>query len=263
MASEQPPEPDYALHYVAFNDLSEANYARAAVWYRWLLADVLRGLPPSARILDVGCGPGLLVESLLKSGFTAVTGIDTSESLVSEAKKRGLPVHHVSADYIDNSPSNDDTAYDVIFLLDVLEHVSIPRQLSFLRGIRRRLRDQGRLVVSVPNANSSLASRWRYIDWTHTTAFTESSLRFVLGGAGFTAVRLLPHEFHMRPRLPFLVRSGVLHWWLHLLMRGFRRLEMVGELGSQGWTIPLSLNLLAVASVAPDLSSAGRRSVVT
>jgi 2-polyprenyl-3-methyl-5-hydroxy-6-metoxy-1,4-benzoquinol methylase len=246
--NEQLATVDYADHYAAVNDLSAGRYEAAVAWYRRLLADVLCDLPLDAAILDVGCGAGLLLHALRASGFTTVSGIDPSASLCAIAQARGLPVRCEPEGFVETASARSQDRYDVIFLLDVLEHIPVIRHMAFLRGLHGLLRPAGRLVVSVPNANSALAARWRYIDWTHETAFTEHSLRFVLTSSGFRDVRLLVHEFFARPRLPFLIRRSVLHWWLHRLMRGFRRLQVVGELGAQGWSVPLSLNLLAVAT---------------
>lgn len=239
---------DYATYYEAVNDLSENAYEAAAVRYQRLFRPLLRDLPRDAAILDAGCGAGLLIHALRSAGFTNLTGIDPSASLCARAIARGLPVRQIAADSIETASGEITERYDVIFLLDVLEHIPTSRQIGFLRGLYSLLHSGGRLVVSVPNATSGLATRWRYNDWTHEASFTEHSLRFVLKTSGFHDIRFLPHEFFRRPRFPFLVRRSVLHWWLHRLMRGFRRLQVVGELGTEGWSVPLSLNLLAVAA---------------
>jgi SAM-dependent methyltransferase len=254
--NDGPESPDYATYYAAVNDLTDAAYASTSAWYGRLLADVLHGVPRDAAILDVGCGAGLLVNALRNAGYTAVSGVDPAASLIAVAAGRGLPCRVVSDEFIEQDAASLAGTCDAIFLLDVLEHVPVGRQLGFLKGLRVMLRPGGRLVVSVPNATSAVAARWRYNDWTHTSAFTEHSLRFVLLGAGFGEPRFVPHEFFHRPRLPFLVRRGVLFWWLHRLFRGLRRLEVVAELGQQGWAIPLSVNLLAVAA-KPSSASGG------
>jgi 2-polyprenyl-3-methyl-5-hydroxy-6-metoxy-1,4-benzoquinol methylase len=246
--------PDYGAHYAAVNNLGDATYASTAAWYGRLLEAILPTIPRSASILDVGCGAGLLVHALRQAGFTNVAGVDPTVSLVQVAAGRGLPCRQVPEDFVEQAGGGPDGEHDVIFLLDVLEHIPVDRQLAFLRGLRRLLRPGGRLVLSVPNGSSTVAARWRYIDWTHTSAFTEHSLRYVLLSTGFDAPKLYPHEFFPRPRLPLLVRPGVLRWWLHRCFRMLRRLEVVAELGPQGWAIPLSVNLLAVAenpAVAP------------
>jgi SAM-dependent methyltransferase len=245
-------QPDYGTYYAAVNNnLGDATYGSTAAWYGRLLGGILPSIARDASILDVGCGAGLLVNALRQAGFTNVAGVDPTESLVRVAAARGLPCRVVSEDFVEKASSDLDGGHDVIFLLDVLEHIPVNRQLGFLRGLRGMLRPGGRLILSVPNASSTVAARWRYNDWTHTSAFTEHSLRYVLISAGFGEPRFLPHEFGRRPRLPFLVRPAVLYWWMHRGFRLLRRLEMVAELGAQGWTIPLTVNLLATADNAP------------
>jgi SAM-dependent methyltransferase len=216
------------------------------------LSEILPTIARDASILDVGCGAGLLVNALRQAGFTNVVGVDPTESLVHVAAARGLPCRVVSDDFVEKASSDQNGWHDVIFLLDVLEHIPVNRQLGFLHGLRGMLRPGGRLVVSVPNASSTVAARWRYNDWTHTSAFTEHSLRYILISAGFGEPRFMSHEFFHRPRLPFLVRPGVLFWWMHRGFRLLRRLEVVAELGPQGWTIPLTVNLLATADNVPQ-----------
>jgi SAM-dependent methyltransferase len=129
-----------------------------------------------------------------------------------------------------------------------VEHVPKEFHLDLLRSIHQSLEPEGRLILTVPNANSSLAARWRYIDWTHETSFTEHSLDFVLSNAGFQKITIQPAEFLFRPRFFYLPISGSRHWWAFCFFRFFRRLEMMAELGpDQGRKIPLSLKLLAIA----------------
>jgi SAM-dependent methyltransferase len=247
--------PDYAVYYAAMNDLSDATYASTSALYGRLLRRVLDKLPRDAAILDVGCGAGFLVNALQQEGFTKVDGIDACATLVEVARSRGLPCTAVSEDYVEAESRSRADRYQAIFLLDVLEHIPVARQIGFLSALRGMLRSDGVLVLSVPNATSTLAPRWRYNDWTHTSAFTEHSLAFVLTAAGFQAIRYMPHEFMHRPRYPLLLRGSVLHWLLHRAFRGLRRLQVVAELGPQGWSVPLSLNLLAVATASSAAAS--------
>ena len=111
------------------------------------------------------------------------------------------------------------------------------------------LADGGRLICTVPNANSSLAPRWRYIDWTHTSSFTEHSLDLLLYSAGLREIRILPGEVARTVPYPWIPRKASLTYFAWRFFRGMRRLELMAELGAaQARHIPLSLNLLAVAS---------------
>jgi hypothetical protein len=49
-----------------------------------------------------------------------------------------------------------------VLLLDVLEHFPNEQQIPLLAAIHRSLVPGGRLIVKTPNANSIVASRWRY-----------------------------------------------------------------------------------------------------
>ena len=121
--------------------------------------------------------------------------------------------------------------------------------MAFVTSMREALSDEANLICTVSNANASLAARWRYIDWTHTTSFTEHSLDFLLHNAGFRNIRILPGEAGRSVRFPWLPRRVSFGYWAWRFFRFLRRLEMMAEFGSeQGRTIPLSLNLMAIAS---------------
>jgi SAM-dependent methyltransferase len=239
---------DYTVHYKKWHDGSDADYDNAAAFYGRVLAEPLSGLGTGVRILDVGCGTGLLVNALLKRGYEHVVGVDTSEAQIACAIQRGLPCRHVGENWLFAEGIERPGTYDAVFLLDVLEHVPIHQQLAFVRAITTLLSDDSILVVTVPNANSAISARMRYIDWTHTTAFTEHSLDYVLLNAGFATVQHLSYEFHARPRLPWVPRPGVMRWAIWRAFRMLRRLEAYAELGKEGWGVPLGPNLLAVAT---------------
>ncbi len=73
---------------------NSARFFRAlqdAPWYGDFLAPVteeLLQLPEEARILDVGCGPGKLMEEVLKGGMYRFTGADINREMLQEARSR-------------------------------------------------------------------------------------------------------------------------------------------------------------------------------
>ncbi len=243
-------EIDYSLHYAKWHDHSDAHYAFNAAFYARLLRPVLPMLPLDSRILDVGCGSGLLVHALLELGYAQSRGIDSSAQQITVARQRGLPCELSEAAHIHRLADTRPGELDAIFLMDVLEHVPVAEQMALVQALQRLLAPGGRLVVSVPNANSSFASRWRYLDWTHQCLFTEHSLEFVLLNQGFTDIRFLPYEYGEAPRWPYAHRPAFWVAALRRLVRGFRRLEAIGEMGRQGLHVPLGPNLLAVARTA-------------
>jgi 2-polyprenyl-3-methyl-5-hydroxy-6-metoxy-1,4-benzoquinol methylase len=235
---------DYSLHYSKYHDNSAAHFAKISKFLLRLLDPVLHRLPKDASIMDVGCGTGLLVNALQCAGYRSVCGVDISPHQILEAQRRQLPCKVVSQSYVQELARTEPGSLDAIFLLDVLEHLELDNQVDFLKALRQLLRSDGCLVISVPNANSSFASRWRYTDWTHRTSFTESSLEFVLRNSGYTSLTFHPYEFGGKATFPYLHRVSFWASVVRGLFRLLRRIEAMAELGREGIRIPLSLNLL-------------------
>lgn len=87
------------------------------------------------RVLDVGCGGGLLCEPLARQGY-AVTGLDKSVEAIEVARRHaeamGLPVAYTCQDLAEvaaHCRTHKDEAYDFVSLLEVLEHVDDPGSL--------------------------------------------------------------------------------------------------------------------------------------
>jgi SAM-dependent methyltransferase len=241
---------DYSLHYSKWHGESDEYFAASAQFHRQLLAPILLNINCGAQILDIGCGTGLLVNALQQTGFQQVSGIDISPQQIAVALKRGLPCRLVDEHYLANEARIAPNSLDVVFLLDVLEHLEVDKQLPLLSSVHALLRPGGGMVVSVPNANSTFAMRWRHVDWTHHASFTEHSLEFVVRNAGFETISYFPYEFGVKPTFPYIHRLSFWTWVLRKFVRLFRRLEAVGELGREGLRIPLGLNLLGVAKKA-------------
>lgn len=182
-------------------------------------------------------------------GYEMVLGVDTDAGQVQAARRRGLMVE-MSA----NTGTwllEHHAAFDFILAIDLIEHVPVAEQIDFVSALAGALSPSGCLLCRVPNANSSLAGRYRYIDWTHACSFTEHSLDFLLYHGGFKHIDVFATETVVRPRWWWLPVGGSRHWWVFRMVRLWRRLEMMAELGpDQGRTVPLSLNLLARARKA-------------
>ena len=240
---------DYNYHYSKWHDGSASDRQAMEDYYRsfWPELDPTTKRGP---VLDIGCGTGLLLSFLVKQGYAEATGVDTSPTQVAVAQANGLNAIHVrdTRQWLERC----DLQPQVMTMFDVLEHVPTQEQIPLLRAVQNAMAPGASLVLTVPNASSSFGLRWRYIDWTHCCSFSEHSLDFVMHNAGFEHIEIRPIEFMRRPRLPWLPRKRVIHWWLFLAFRLFRRLEAVAELGfEQGRAVPLSLNLVAVAKKPP------------
>lgn len=236
---------DYTRYYLKWHQETPAHRKQMVLYYHRLLSAYLPE-DKAAKIFDVGCGMGLAMTALQQLGYKNVSGIDADKNQVALAEAAGLSVKHVedSVAFLQKQAG----VMDLVLCLDVLEHIPKTGQLAFALAIREAIRPGGRAIFSVPNANSALASRWRYNDWTHQTSFTEHSIDFLLFNAGFPKICAFPYEFVVRPRWIWLPRKSTLLWALFRFYRLWRRGEMIAELGpTQGRSVPLSLNLLVVA----------------
>ena len=104
--------------------------------------------PKSARVLDAGCGEGVLVEEY--SDRLAIEGIDPnySSDRVRTGSLTALPFA--------------DATFDRALCLDVLEHLSFEEQPRALAELFRTLKPGGELLVSVPNL-AHLQSRVHFV----------------------------------------------------------------------------------------------------
>lgn len=237
---------DYSHYYRRWHPETPEHQAEMSSFYRRVLG---RHLPAdkSATVLDVGCGGGYALAALREMGFTGLTGVESDAGQVASCVQKGLSVE-LAADSIAFLRERAGQ-FQLLLCLDVIEHVPHDVQLRFVTELAAALAPGGRLICTVPNASSALASHWRHNDWTHHTCFTACSLDFLLHNAGFADIHVGEAEFLTRPAnwwLPFA--SGARHWWAFRFFRTWRRLEVMAELGPQhGRTVPLSLNLLGTA----------------
>ena len=104
------------------------------------------------KILDIGCGGGLLSEPMARLGADVV-GADAAERNIPvaqiHAQQSGLEIdyRHTSAEKITES---GDT-FDVILNMEVIEHVADP--LGFLTACRQLLKPNGLMICSTINRN--------------------------------------------------------------------------------------------------------------
>jgi 2-polyprenyl-3-methyl-5-hydroxy-6-metoxy-1,4-benzoquinol methylase len=151
-------------------------------WYRArrdVLASVIArkvALPNHARILEIGCGTGHNLGMLARFGNVDAIEIDEHS--------RGIAAERLGRD-VGASPLPElagvaDQSYDMIALLDVLEHVEDDR--AALVSIAQRLATGGTMLVTVPQhpwmwSGHDVANH-------HHRRYTKASLRRVIAAAG-------------------------------------------------------------------------------
>ena len=113
-----------------------------------------RSILEGKKILDVGCGGGILAEALSELGAN-VTGIDASENTIGVAKSHSKSINS-NVRFIQNTieefiASNPDEKFDVITCLEMLEHVPSPGEI--IKNCSDILKKDGDIFFSTINRN--------------------------------------------------------------------------------------------------------------
>jgi len=158
---------------------------------RYLSAKMIEKVLPfvsDGRWLDIGFGNGSLLFTAKEYGFKPY-GVDLREANVTQLKSLG-----VEASCCDIAELDMNEEFNVISMMDVLEHVPYPKR--GLLDAHRLLRPDGVLFISMPNSESMA---WEFLDnqnanpyWgeiEHYHNFSRTRLYGLLNDHGFSPVR--------------------------------------------------------------------------
>jgi SAM-dependent methyltransferase len=214
--------------------------------------------------LDIGCGPGVLINQMRSRGWK-VRGTERSPS----AAKQARDVFHLDVSAVDvEELAATGASYDAVILWHVAEHLHTPEVT--VRAIARLIRPGGVLLVAVPNFGSPEArigrAGWFHLDVPrHLVHFTPATLTAILDATGFRPVKVthLVPEYDLfsfvqtaenRLGLPANLLYDVLRRPEARLRRNQNGRLLAGV--AVGLAVPLSM---AAAVIAP-LAAAARRS---
>ena len=143
-------------------------------WFRSrrrFIRDLLRKCPRNARILDIGCSSGILLDELREDGFHTenLFGIDISETAIQNCKKNDLPNTFV----MNGQQITLAEKFDIIIASDCLEHIK-DDELA-LANWYRLLNQNGNIYIFVP-AFMSLWSNHDKVNM-HYRRYTLSDLK--------------------------------------------------------------------------------------
>jgi SAM-dependent methyltransferase len=175
------------MNYFEYRDVRPDDYATPRV-PAYLARQLARKREPA--ILDFGCGLGQLLVALKSAGFNALEGLDVDPRAIAQCRALGFTCHDGAA----NGPAfyeHHHGRYDFVIMSHVLEHFPKELIIEQLARIKQLLKEDGALIVMVPNAQSATGAYWAYEDFTHNLLFTSGSLRYVLRAAGFSRVDFL------------------------------------------------------------------------
>jgi SAM-dependent methyltransferase len=181
-------ELDDVIHF--YEGLEDEGYEAGRPQRQLQLSQILahvRRYREGGRLLDIGAASGILVAHAQQMGYQA-EGVEPSRWLQQKAAERDVPVHQGTFPH-PCCPG----PFDVVTLVDVIEHVTRP--LCLLRAIRSSLAPHGVLAVVTPDVRSLAAHvlgwHWWHYRVAHVGYFDRSTLELVARRAGF-----IPVAFH-------------------------------------------------------------------
>ena len=129
----------------------DPSWAYAPTYFRKMayIDSLIAPLPAETRIVDIGCGEGVLVEKYIAQG-RRIEGLDLNyrSPLVRQGNILEMP-------YPEGS-------FDAALALDVIEHLQFNKQLQALREVHRILTPGGLFIAAIPNL-AHLNSRIRLL----------------------------------------------------------------------------------------------------
>lgn len=165
---------------------------------RWLIREYLRP-GPDDRVLDVGCGSGVVAAAIADSPVRECIGVDGNPDAIAFAENQlqrsNLRFVHGLVDELDFA----DASFDACCCLELIEHIHEPQGRALVASIWRLLRPGGRLLITTPNYRSA----WPLIEWgldylgavpklvgdQHVAFYSHSRLRSLWDSGGWQPLR--------------------------------------------------------------------------
>jgi len=186
---------DYENYYTYFNKYGAAPTITEETLelfghYKGIFDAVVK---KDARILDVGCAGGILLDFLKESGYNKVAGLDPSEDCVKKMSDRGIE-SYLGSIYSVN-PAIPGKSFDLIILSGVMEHLFDVQKA--VQTLDRYLEDSGKIFIGVPDAaryGDYFNSFSYYFNFEHINHFSNTSLNNLMLKFKYVNVRTDYHD---------------------------------------------------------------------
>lgn len=149
-------------------------------------------LKEKAEILDYGCGPGFLINYLLQNGYK-VSGMDFTHESVNIANDKHSGKKGFEGAYYFEDILKSGKTYDVIYVIEVIEHLSDEYLMDMFDKLKRLLNVGGVIIFTTPN-DQDLIKDSVYCPFCdtlfspvqHVRSWNKESVGNVLSTAGFS-----------------------------------------------------------------------------
>ena len=160
--------------------------------------DLIRKLPGSKPVADLGCGRGEFLSLLAESDIAGV-GVDLSAAFVAECREQGLDVKE--QDLLAFLGSQKDKSLRAVVSFQVLEHLPFPVLLRTYAEAFRVLVPGGLFLNETPNgANLAVGGSTFWLDHTHVRPLHPELLSHFAEFYGYTDVRV---DLVSKPEVPW------------------------------------------------------------
>jgi SAM-dependent methyltransferase len=167
------------------------SYASQVSYYNELFPLISEECKDAKALLDVGSGPGNLLERLSVYPGLYREGIELNTRRAAYARQiAGCPIHEVPVEQF-----RSDRKYDVITMINVLSH--IPSYDTLFKSLHALLQPKGRLILKVSEAKKDVR-RWNMPDWEipdHLHFLGLRTIDFICEKYGFAVAKRLRTPF--------------------------------------------------------------------
>jgi SAM-dependent methyltransferase len=154
-------------------------------------------IPKTAKILDLGCGPGYFLDEMKEREYTDVTGVTLSPGDVKICEDKGHTIKKYDLSFLPQKEGYFDESVDFIFLRHALEHSPYP--IFSLMEYNRVLKQGGKLYIEVPAPDTARRHEWNL---NHYSILGEQQLAALLDRTGFAVNRFDNFEFDLNTPNP-------------------------------------------------------------
>jgi 2-polyprenyl-3-methyl-5-hydroxy-6-metoxy-1,4-benzoquinol methylase len=182
-----------------YDEVHSRDYGIQSFWHREKFRQVASRITmdPSTRILDLACGPGTFIGNYITSGVAHGVDVASSQILYAQNKysRAGLTFRQVT----ETARLSEEGVFDVIVMIEFLEHISPDASATLLREAISCLQDGGEIIATTPNYRSS----WPVLEWAierfargpkynmqHVQHWTKETLRHHLEASGYRVMEL-------------------------------------------------------------------------
>jgi cyclopropane fatty-acyl-phospholipid synthase-like methyltransferase len=197
-------------------DKVKTLYTKKARFYQWLFIDVLgwgkeleaffrnsNYLSPSLKILDAGCGTGIVTKILYsiaqQQGFTDIqfyafdltpAMLDVFREWIEEQGVKNTELTQANVLLLEEHLPSHWRGYDLIISAAMLEYIQKHKVRKAISNLKHLLKNKGTLLLFVTRRN--FLTRWLVQRWWKANIYEEREIEQIFQQAGFSTVRFKP-----------------------------------------------------------------------